>query len=128
MVMPENNFAVELFDGNANKLDKTKLSAGEKEIYAISLLWALVQVSGRIMPIIIDTPFGRLDSLHRSNLVRKYFPKASHQVILLSQDEEIVDEYYEQIQPHIAKELTIEYKNGESFVREGYPFAKLVMN
>ena len=123
-VLPENNFAVELFDASGNKLDKTKLSAGEKEIYAIALLWALVQVSGRVMPIIIDTPFGRLDSLHRGNLVRKYFPKASHQVILLSQDEEIVDEYYKQIKPYIAKELTIEYINGESFVREGYPFTQ----
>ena len=122
-VLPDNNFSIELFDSRNNKLDKTKLSAGEKEIYAISLLWALVQVSGRRMPIIVDTPFGRLDSLHRRNLVTKYFPKASHQVVLLSQDEEIVGDYYTLIKPHIAIELTIENVNGESYIKDGYPFA-----
>lgn len=121
----ENNFVVDLYDSRGTKLDKTKLSAGEKEIYAISLLWALVQVSGRRLPIIVDTPFGRLDSQHRTNLITRYFPKASHQVILLSQDEEIVGRYYRLIQPHVARELTIENQNGESLVREGYPFAEV---
>ncbi|GAB3222485.1 DNA sulfur modification protein DndD [Spirosoma arcticum] len=124
-VMPEQNFSVDLYDRRGSKLDKTKLSAGEKEIYAISLLWALVQVSGRRMPIIVDTPFGRLDSLHRSNIVKKYFPKASHQVILLSQDEEIVNKYYQLIKPFVALELTIENADGESLVRAGYPFAEV---
>jgi DNA sulfur modification protein DndD len=121
------NFSIELFDSRNNKLDKTKLSAGEKEIYAISLLWALVQVSGRRMPIIVDTPFGRLDSLHRRNLVTKYFPKASHQVILLSQDEEIVGDYYTLIKPHVAIERTIENVNGESQIKDGYPFSTPVL-
>lgn len=123
IVLPDNNFSVDLFDARNNKLDKTKLSAGEKEIYAISLLWALVQVSGRRMPIIVDTPFGRLDSLHRSNIVIKYFPKASHQVILLSQHEEIVNKYYQRIKPYVALELTIENADGESFFDAGYPLA-----
>lgn len=121
-VLPDSNFEVRLFDYFGNEIDKTKMSAGEREIYAISLLWALVQVSGKKLPIIIDTPFGRLDSLHRRNLVQSYFPQASHQVILLSQDEEIVDQYYEMIKPNVAKEFTIQNSDGESSIKEGYPF------
>src|SRR5690606_35866109 len=107
---------------SGNEIDKTKMSAGEREIYAISLLWALVQVSGKKLPIIIDTPFGRLDSHHRKNLVKSYFPQASHQVILLSQDEEIVGQYYEMIKPYVAKELTITNEGTHSIITEGYPF------
>jgi DNA sulfur modification protein DndD len=121
-INPEANFEIRLYDSNNGEIDKTKLSAGEKEIFAIALLWALSKVSGKRLPIIIDTPFGRLDSIHRLNLVKNYFPKASHQVIILSQDEEIKKEYYDLIQPCISKEYTIENIEGISVVSDGYPF------
>ena len=44
----------------------------------------------------IDTPLGRMDHTHRRNLVERYFPQASHQVILLSTDAE-VDQTYQQL-------------------------------
>ena len=121
-VFPESNFEVKLYDKNNGEVDKTKLSAGEKEVYAISLLWALIKVSGKKFPIVIDTPFGRLDSVHRKNLVTEYFPRASHQVILLSQDEEIVGNYYKLLQPCIARELTITNDESTSYFSENYPF------
>ncbi len=122
-VLPESNFEVKMYDGNNSEIDKTKMSAGEREIYAISLLWALVHVSGKRLPIVIDTPFGRLDSQHRRNLVENYFPKASHQVILLSHDEEIVGDYYRAIRPNISTEFTIKSADGQSQILDGYPFA-----
>lgn len=122
-ILPESNFEVKLFNAQESEIDKTKLSAGEKEIYAISLLWALIQVSGKKMPILIDTPFGRLDSIHRRNLTKNYFPIASHQVILLSQDEEVTGEYYEILKPCLAQEWTIENKGGNTEFSTGYPFA-----
>ena len=64
-------------------LHKDELSAGEKQIYAIAILEALAKTSGRHLPIIIDTPLGRLDSEHCTKLINNYFPYASHQVIIL---------------------------------------------
>ena len=52
---------------------------------------------------IIDTPLGRLDSSHRRHLVERYFPFASHQVILLSTDEEIVGPYHKALAPFVAR-------------------------
>ena len=83
------NFTLFLYDNQGQLVPKNRISAGEKQLLAISFLWGLARVSGRRLPVAIDTPLGRLDSSHRQNLVERYFPAASHQVILLSTDTEI---------------------------------------
>lgn len=82
-------FAVNLQHANGKILDRNQLSAGEKQIYATAMLEALGKCSGKRLPIIIDTPLGRLDSEHRQRIIQHYFPTASHQVVLLSTDTEI---------------------------------------
>ena len=103
------NFAITLYDTASNALEPAKLSAGERQLLAIAILWALAEASGKELPTVIDTPLGRLDGKHRKNLVENYFPKAAPQVILLSTDEEIVGDYYKQLKPHIAREYQISY-------------------
>lgn len=82
-------FETTLIDHNGREVPKASLSAGEKQVYAIAMLWALARTSGRPLPMIIDTPLARLDLDHRTALVERYFPEASHQVIVLSTDTEI---------------------------------------
>lgn len=103
------SFAITLYDMSANALEPAKLSAGERQLLAIAILWGLAEASGKELPTVIDTPLGRLDGIHRSNLVNNYFPKAGQQVILLSTDEEIVGDYYTQLKPYIAREFHISY-------------------
>ncbi|NES04341.1 MAG: DNA sulfur modification protein DndD [Okeania sp. SIO2F4] len=83
------NFSLSLYDSQGQLVPKHRISAGEKQLLAISFLWGLARVSGRRLPVAIDTPLGRLDSSHRQNLIERYFPTASHQVILLSTDTEV---------------------------------------
>jgi len=85
------------------------LSAGERQLLVVSILWGLARASGRSLPVIVDTPVGRLDSSHRRNLVRHYFPHASHQVILLSTDEEIVGETFKALKPAIGRSYRLVY-------------------
>ena len=75
----------------------------------------MARVSGRNLPVVIDTPLGRLDSSHRSNLVERYFPAASHQVILLSTDTEIAKTEIEQLrqQEAIAQQYLLEYSSSK---------------
>lgn len=116
------SFSVTLFDKSGKAIDKNRLSAGEKQIYAISILEALARTSGRKLPIIIDTPLGRLDSKHRTKLVNNYFPQASHQVIILSTDTEVDEEFYQELSPHISHAYKLHYdsKKGSTFPKEGY--------
>jgi len=118
------SFALNLYDEQANLISKNRLSAGEKQLLAIALLWGLARVSGRNLPIAIDTPLGRLDSFHRHNLIERYFPTASHQVILLSTDTEIGTAEVEQLrqQEVIAREYLLDYDavKNETKVISGY--------
>jgi len=103
------NFGVTLYNANSIPIDKNRLSAGEKQIYAIAILEALARISDRKLPIIIDTPLGRLDSKHRSNLVNNYFPRASQQVIILSTDTEVDEDFYSELSPHISHAYKLNY-------------------
>lgn len=80
---------VRLIGRAGESIPPRRLSAGERQLTALSLLWGLARASGRLLPVIIDTPLGRLDSSHRHLLVERYLPHASHQVIVLSTDTEV---------------------------------------
>jgi DNA sulfur modification protein DndD len=115
-------FAVELRGGDGKLMKPDRLSAGERQLLAVSLLWGLAKASRRPLPAIIDTPLGRLDSSHRKHLVERYFPHASHQVLLLSTDEEIRGRYLEAIRPSVGHSYLLEFDEAErsSVVKPGY--------
>ena len=118
----ESTFAVVLLDQQGNEIPKARLSAGEKQIFAISMLEALGKASGRSLPIIIDTPLGRLDSKHREKLVDSYFPRASHQVIVLSTDTEVDQRFYEGLRSSVSHAFHLKFDTVErsTAAEEGY--------
>ncbi|MEO1430625.1 MAG: DNA sulfur modification protein DndD [Cyanobacteria bacterium J06633_8] len=124
IVIDTNTFSLSLYDLNSQPVDKHRLSAGEKQLLAIAFLWALARVSGHRLPVAIDTPLGRLDSSHRSNLIERYFPSASHQVILLSTDTEIAQKEVETLRKNqaIAREYVLQYSQNtrQTTVESGY--------
>jgi len=108
-------FSVVLKDRFGNILPKKDLSAGEKQMYAVAMLWGLSLISGRSLPVIIDTPLGRLDSEHRKNLVSKYFPFAAEQVIVLSTDTEIDKQWYNELRPWVSHSYMLINKVEENY-------------
>lgn len=116
------NFDVVLLDTDGHSVNRASLSAGEKQIYAISMLDALAKVSGRKLPVVIDTPLGRLDSHHRDKLVENYFPEAAEQVIILSTDTEIDEEFFKGLEDSLSHsyEIIFNPSTRSSSVAEGY--------
>jgi len=111
----DKSFSIEALNSKNQKIPLNDLSAGERQLLAISILWALSEISKSNVPVIIDTPLGRLDSKHRKQLITKYFPEAGAQTVILSTDEEIIGEYHQSLKPYIGQEyLCEENKNNES--------------
>ena len=116
------DYALTLYGRDGEPLKVERLSAGERQLLAIALLWGLAKASGRQLPTAIDTPLGRLDSVHRMHLIERYLPFASHQILLLSTDEEIADEYHERLRPWIGHTYQLAYddKTGTTSIANGY--------
>lgn len=106
------------------RVDLSRLSKGERQIFILSLYWAIIELSGQDIPFVIDTPYARIDANHRKEISEKFFPNISRQVVILSTDEEINEEYYEIIKPHIAKEylLVNDESQNRTTVEEHYFF------
>lgn len=104
------------------EVEKTALSAGEKQLMVISILWALAICSKKKLPVIIDTPLSRLDSNHRKSLIQVYFPQASEQTIILSTDSEIDRNYYQLIKENVGDEFTLIYDDSSKSTKilKGY--------
>lgn len=108
------------YDGK--EVQKDSLSAGEKQLMVISILWALAICSKKALPVIIDTPLSRMDSMHRTTIVSTYFPQASDQTIILSTDTEIDQNYYELIKDSVGDEYTLVYdeETKSTSIKKGY--------
>lgn len=102
-----------ILDIDGNELLKTQLSAGEQQMFAVAVVWALAITSGYKAPVVVDTPMARLDSAHRTNFVTKYLPEASSQVVVLSTDEEIYGQYLNEIRDKIIDCYTLVYDENE---------------
>jgi DNA sulfur modification protein DndD len=126
IIIDDKTYEVRITDRNGHEIKKSGLSAGEKEVFAVSLLWGLAQTSRLRLPIIIDTPLSRLDSTHRDNIVNNYFPNAGEQVIILSTDTEIDKDYYRGLKTRLSGAASLEFDQRQELTtfREGYFWEK----
>jgi DNA sulfur modification protein DndD len=120
--LEEGTYRVRLLDRKEKELPIHELSAGEKEIFALALLWALAKTSRRDLPVVIDTPLARLDSHHRTNIVTRYLPVAGTQILVLSTDTELDQQYFRKIREHVAKtfHLRFDAATERTTIEEGY--------
>ena len=115
-------FEATVYDSDRNEIPRDTLSKGELQMMATSVLWGLARTSGRPLPFMIDTPLARLDAEHRSNLTERFFPLASHQILLFSTDTEIRADDYAQIRRYVSRAYTIRHDpdSASTTVRKGY--------
>lgn len=83
-----------------NNLLVNNLSSGERQLFVLSIIYALFKVSERSTPLIFDTLLGRLDKTHQQEVMSKFISSCPDQVIILATDSEL-----ENIKPETLAEL-----------------------
>lgn len=114
-VLINGNYDVRLKNVFGEVVSIGRLSAGEKLVLALSFVSALNNISGFDLPIIIDTPTGRLGTDMKNN-VAETLPKymADKQVTLLVTDEEYNDNFRSRILDKVGVEYKINYHKSNS--------------
>jgi DNA sulfur modification protein DndD len=100
------DYTLQVVRKDGTVVDNNKLSAGEKEVVAYSFITALSLSSRDPAPLVMDTPFGHLDSSHREGLLRS-LPQLNVQVIILATDRDLPDDERDTIDGSIAKEFRL---------------------
>ena len=85
------------------------LSKGEKQIFVMSLYWAMMKQSKCQLPFIIDTPFARIDTEHRKNIVDHFFKRLPGQLLILSTNEEINAKHMQAMSDSISNSFMLEF-------------------
>lgn len=111
-VVVTDDFAIEFYGASARKVNVRQLSAGEQQVLATALQWALATIASEHMPTVIDTPLARLDSGHRANIAAKYYP-ALNQALVLSTDKEVDDEIMVTLSPYVSSVYQLQYSRSE---------------
>ncbi len=104
-----NSYSVAIVNTTGKALPMERLSAGERQILAIAVLSALIRERKGRFPVVVDTPLARLDQKHRETLINNFFARVSHQVLILSTDEEVHGDAYRALRPFMAAEHRFDY-------------------
>jgi DNA sulfur modification protein DndD len=119
VVVDPKTYRVFIEDGKHQELPMDRLSAGERQLLAISVLSALIKERKGRFPVVVDTPLARLDQQHRSALIKRFFATVSHQVVVLSTDQEVDGLAYDALKPVTNAEYSLDFDDvaGRTSVR-----------
>lgn len=106
VVIDGEDMDIVLYSIDGKVISKDALSKGEQQLYATSILKALVDESGIQFPVFIDSPLQKFDKSHATKIITEFYPQISKQVVLF---------------PLLYKELTAkEYKVMKPLVNATY--------
>jgi DNA sulfur modification protein DndD len=109
----DDQFNMTYYDAQDEQVARRSISSGMRQLVAMSMLWALKDEANRPLPVVIDTPLGRIDRQNRALLMTDYFPRAGNPLVLLPTNSELAAEDYAQLSPHIARRYEILNTDGK---------------
>ncbi|MFX4211987.1 AAA family ATPase [Aliarcobacter butzleri] len=106
-IVLDNDFNINVFDKNQRAMDILSSSSGQKQVIATALIWGISEYISEEIPMIIDTPLGRLDEKNQSLILNQFYPNASSQVLILPTPSELRHEGFKNLKDEISQIFTL---------------------
>ena len=107
---------IELYSVDDKQINKDSLSKGEQQLYATSILKALVDESGIQFPVFIDSPLQKFDKKHAKKIITEFYPQISKQVVLFPLlYKELTKEEYDVMKPLVNATYLIKNDTTHSY-------------
>ena len=106
---------VKMLTADGEDLHGIDKSAGASQVFTQALITAITKVSGRTFPFVVDTPLARLSRAQRIGVL-KTFTDRTGQVILLSTDEEVIDDKLDAIRTRLVAAFELKVRNDKGIV------------
>ncbi len=112
------DYSIEIYQETSTENLLGSLSAGERQVLALSFMAAIAQISGFEAPTVIDTPLGRISSEPRQRIAQN-LPNylEDTQITFLMTDEEYRDEVEKSLDQYVANEYHLDYHDGVTEVK-----------
>ena len=117
-IILDENFHINLYDTDGNAMDILSSSSGQKQIIATALIWGISEYIAEDIPMIIDTPLGRLDERNQSLILNKFYPEVSKQVIILPTPSELKHEGFKSLIKYISQTFLLKNAGSATSVEE----------
>jgi len=118
VVIDDDIIDINLYSPNRTLINKESLSKGEQQLYATSLLKALVEESGIQFPVFIDSPLQKFDKSHAKKIITEFYPTVSKQVILFPLlHKELTENELETMKPHVNSAYLLKNNNSYSYIQ-----------
>lgn len=119
VVIDGEDMDINLYSVDGKVINKDSLSKGEQQLYATSILKALVDESGIQFPVFIDSPLHKFDKSHATKIITEFYPQISKQVVLLPLlYKELTAEEYNVMKPLVKTTYLIKNDVTHSFFEE----------
>jgi DNA sulfur modification protein DndD len=110
---------INLYTADGNIIKKESLSKGEQQLYATSLLKALVEESGIQFPVFIDSPLQKFDKSHANKIITEFYPTISKQVVLFPLlHKELTEIELETMKPYVNSAYLLKNDNSYSYIQQ----------
>jgi len=114
----DENFNINIYDKENRAMDILSSSSGQKQIIATALIWGISEYIPEEIPMIIDTPLGRLDEKNQTRILNDFYPNASSQVIILPTPSELRHEGFKELKEHIEQVYELSNAGSATTVKE----------
>jgi DNA sulfur modification protein DndD len=110
---------INLYATDGTPIKKESLSKGEQQLYATSLLKALVEESDIQFPVFIDSPLQKFDKSHANKIITEFYPTVSKQVILFPLlHKELTESELKTMKPFVHSAYLLKNKNSYSYIQQ----------